>query len=313
VRQGNVPASKGPSRGLPEEFAPADKRASLYEDVEYEEYWDGPAQVRQDALEKHLISEMLPARGRRIIDLGCGYGRLAPCYIDRFDQVVLFDGSMSLLRQAHDSVGDRAILVAGDVGRLPFKKASFDSALSIRVLQHMHDLEGAVKGMRRILARDGQLVFSYHNKRNAHRILHYLNSRKIGDPFSPESVEVSPTLLSHHPTTMASVLRAASFSEPEYRGAVVVNSLASATEKLGGRAPSGLLWAPLMGRFKLAPWLVGRTTAQGGGGFSPGGSIDDLFQCPVCEGNVSRSDQAFVCRGCQREYPISEGIADFRP
>ncbi len=301
-----------PSRGLPADFSVAEKSCSLYEDVEYEEYWDDPGQVRQDALEKRLISDMLPSRGRRIIDVGCGYGRLAPCYIDRFDSVVLYDGSMSLLRQARESLGDRAVVVAGDVMRLPFKAAAFDNVLSIRVLQHMKDLDGAIAGMRRILAREGQFLFSYHNKRNAHRVLTYPKSRRIADPFSHESAEVSPTLISHHPQRMAAIFGSAGFSQPEYRGAVVVNSIARLAEKLGGHEPSGLKWASFTGEHRLAPWLIGRACALDGSPLVTGDSIDDLFECPSCAGDVTRHAESFECVRCGSHYPICDGIADFR-
>lgn len=308
----NLSGNEGRSGGLPGEFPAGEKNFSLYEHVKYDEYWECPARIRQNALEKHLISEMLPIRGRRIIDLGCGYGRLTSCYLDRFDQVVLYDGSMSLLRQARESVGTRAIIVAGDVVRLPFKEASFDTVLSIRVLQHLHDLRGAFQAMRWILARDGHLLFSYHNKRNAHRIVHYLNSRKFGNPFSLDSVEVSPTLLSHHPTTIGNLLHQAGFSEPYYRGAVVLNSLANATEKLCGRTPPGSRWASFTGKFKLAPWLIGRASVQGGDRLHPEDSIHDLFRCPACRGHVNRLGQAYSCEACRRDFPVNDGVADFR-
>lgn len=301
-----------PSRGLPKDFSVAEKSCSLYEDIEYEQYWDDPAQARQDALEKRLISEMLPARGRRIIDVGCGYGRLAPVYIDRFDSVVLYDGSMSLLRHAREDIGERAVLVAGDAMNLPFRAASFDTLLTIRVLQHMTDLGGAIREMRRVLPRGGSFVFSYHNKRNARRVLAYPKTRQTADPFSLESAEVSPTLISHHPTRVAALLGDAGFTDAEYRGAVVVNGLAQLTEKFGRTEPSGLAWASFTGRHALAPWLVGRASAVGGGELAPGDSVEALFECPDCRGNVARSDESYRCGACGRSYPIVDGIADFR-
>jgi len=298
--------------GLPTEFAPADKSYALYEDIEYEEYWDDPSQRRQDALEKHLISAMLPSHGRRVIDVGGGYGRLAPCYVDRFDEMVLFDGSLSLLRQARETLGDRVTLVAGDVLRLPFKSASFDEVLSIRVLQHMQDLRGALEGMRCILAREGRLLFSYHNKRNAHRVMHFMKSRKVGSPFSLDSAEVSPTLISHHPHTMDGLLGSVGFSSPEYRGAVVLDTLARITERFGASKPSGLQWASFTGRHRLAPWLIGNSTAQGGEDLRSATSMSDLFECPACRGELSLTDSSFECSSCSRVFPRSEGIFDFR-
>jgi SAM-dependent methyltransferase len=198
------------------------------------------------------------------------------------------------------------------VMRLPFKPAAFDNVLSVRVLQHMQDLDGAITGIRRILARDGQFLFSYHNKRNAHRVLTYPKSRRIADPFSRESAEVSPTLISHHPERMAAILGDAGFSQPDYRGAVVVNSLAALSEKLGSREPSGLRWASFTGKHRLAPWLIGRTRAVDGADLAPGDSLDELFECPSCHGDVRRLDGSYECGVCGSSYPIVDGIVDFR-
>jgi len=297
---------------LPDTFLPPGRRQSLYEEIDYKEYWNDPGQTRQDRLERHIISSLLPVSGHRIIDLGCGYGRLAPCYLDRFRQVVLFDGSISLLRQADEALRGRALLVAGDIGHLPFRRASFDHVLIIRVLQHVHDLPQAFGELRRITSREGQLLFSYHNKRNVHRIFHWLISRRIANPFSLESKEVSATLLSHHPALILKLIREAGFTAPSYRGAVVLNSLATITEKFNGRRPAGARWAAFTGRFKLAPWLIGRASAEGGEALQPGDSVEDLFQCPACWGTLIRMVQAFECSACHRGFPIRDGIVDFR-
>ncbi|PKQ15526.1 MAG: hypothetical protein CVT67_08900 [Actinobacteria bacterium HGW-Actinobacteria-7] len=300
------------AKSLPDKFPPAEKSFSLYEDIEYQEYWEEPGLDRLDALEQHLITELLPASGRSIIDLGCGYGRLAPCYVDRFERVVLCDGSLSLLHGARETLGDRAVLVAADVTRLPFKPASFDAVLTIRVLQHIQNLECAFEEAHRILARDGTFVFSYHNKSNPHRVLRYLADRSSGNPFTLESVPVWATLISHHPRRVGALMREAGFSDPEYCGTVVVNALANITDRLGRKSPSGASWAQLMGRLRIAPWLIGQSFSQGGSELAPGDDASEILACPACHGDLSRSDRGFGCSACTRMYPIEDGIFDFR-
>jgi hypothetical protein len=41
-------------------------------------------------------------------------------------------------------------------------------------------------------------------------------------------------------------------------------------------------------------------------------SVDELFECPTCRGDLARSTEAFECTACKRAFPIREGIADFR-
>lgn len=299
-------------KGLPDEFAPPERDFALYEDVPYQDFWEDHGRTRQDALERFIIADMLPASGRRILDLGCGYGRLAPVYIDRFDQVVLCDGSLSLLRDAQAAVGPRAVFVLADLAHLPFRPASFDCVLTIRVLQHVRDLQSALEEARRVIAGGGQMLFSYHNKRNARRILRYFEIRKIGDPFSLESAQLEATLISHHPRHVGTLLRQAGFEEPEYRGTVVLDGLARVTERIGGRLPAGARWARFVGRSWLAPWLIGRVFAQGSVVPPAVGPVDDLFRCPICHGDLTRSDQQLECQACRRRYPIDEGIFDFR-
>ncbi len=56
----------------------------FYEGVEYKHFWDGLKRSKLDELEHAIVRELLPVSGRRIIDVGCGYGRLADCYLNRF-------------------------------------------------------------------------------------------------------------------------------------------------------------------------------------------------------------------------------------
>jgi ubiquinone/menaquinone biosynthesis C-methylase UbiE len=310
MRAGHRRDSK--AKGLPDAFPPGDRGYSLYEGIPYQEYWEDPKLVRLDALERHLISDMLPASGRRIIDLGCGYGRLASCYLDRFDQVFLCDGSLSLLRDAHASLGNRAFLVAADIAHLPFRAGSFDCSLAIRVLHHVEDLQRALVEIHRVVAGDGRFIFSYHNKRNARRMLRYFAAPGAANPFSPEPFELTPTLISHHPSEFESLMRRAGFSAPDYQGAAVLPLPAVITDGFGRRTPMGVRLAPFMGRFRLAPWLIGTSRAERAHVLREGNVADDILQCPACDGGLGRSSTGFECFACHRQYPVNGGIADFR-
>lgn len=298
--------------GLPTSLA-SGKGYALYEDVDYREYWADPHLARQDSLEHALIAQMLPATGRRIVDVGGGYGRLSSCYVGRFDTSVVLDGSMSLLEKARRIVDPRVVLVAGDVLQLPFRPAAFDAVLNIRVLQHLPEVEHAVAELGRITAGGGQLVFSYHNKRNARRVAIYLAGKPIPSPFSLESAEVSPALISRHPAYMESLLAEHGFGAPEYRGAASIEGLEALAERLGARQPLGMRMAGFLGRHRLAPWLIGRSTATGGGPLIDAESVSDIFECPACHGSLHRTPDGFTCTACETHYPITNGIADFRP
>lgn len=298
--------------GLPSGFPAPGRAYALYEDVAYNKHWEGASQGRLDALERHIVGSMLPQSGQRILDLGGGYGRLSSVYKNRFDDIVLLDGSMSLLMEARRLLGGQATLIAGDIGSLPFKTSCFDCVLTIRVLQHVTDLPRVLGEMRRILSGRGSLVFSYHNKRNAHRVLHYLDSRKKGDPFSLDSEEISPTLISHHPERFDRLLQDAGFGPARYEGTAVVDAWAAVMERLGSRSTPGAAWAPAMGRLRLAPWLIGCASAPGTTVVQHADSVEDLLACPQCRGGLVRIGSTFECRRCSLTYPLVDDIVDFR-
>jgi len=86
-----------------------------YEGFDYESFWDEPGRRHLDALEHRVVAELLPARGRRILDLGCGFGRLTDVYVERFDEVVLVDLARSQLEVARERWGSRVTLIQADL------------------------------------------------------------------------------------------------------------------------------------------------------------------------------------------------------
>ncbi len=59
-------------------------RTREYEGVEYSGFWDSVDRQKLNELEHAIISELLPASGCRVVDIGCRFGRLSDCYIGRF-------------------------------------------------------------------------------------------------------------------------------------------------------------------------------------------------------------------------------------
>jgi ubiquinone/menaquinone biosynthesis C-methylase UbiE len=160
--------------GIPLKLDPDKRSHELYDDLDYKEFWTGWQQRKLDQAERMVVQRLLPPAGRRLIDLGCGYGRLLPCYLDRFEQVVLFDGSLAFLQEARQKAGGRAIYIAGDVNQLPFRRGSFDGILMVRVLHHIADSKRCMSELHRILAAGGRLVFTYRNKLYLMNILRWL-------------------------------------------------------------------------------------------------------------------------------------------
>ena len=297
--------------GLPLALNP--KQASqLYEGIEYRDFWIEKEKAKLDGLEHMLVRRLLPPAGKRIIDIGCGFGRLADCYLDRFEQVVMLDGSMTLLRQAQEALKDRAVYVAADANRLPFATSSFDYTLMIRVFHHMPNSHWILSEIRRILSADGILAFNYSNKLSAAQLFHRLLRWNKENPFVLEPVVSGKTLIHHHPAYVQRMLVKTGFSDMQYLGTGVMDKLTGKLGPFERWLPSDEAVAPLLGVIKLAPWIMCRTRAKGGFPLRDEKSIDDLFICPACQSPLRRFGQAYVCSSCTLSYPVEDGIADFR-
>jgi SAM-dependent methyltransferase len=134
-----------------------------------------PGQIDADLLNEHVARYLFAARlarGKRVLDAGCGAGY----------------GSAELARAAHSVVGLDRAAEAVDFARahyrlanlffeqascaaLPHADGAFDLVVSFEVLEHLDDWRGFLLEARRVLAPNGQFVVSTPNK------LYYEESR----------------------------------------------------------------------------------------------------------------------------------------
>jgi len=93
--------------------------------------------------------------GERVIDIGCGTGRL----LERItaNLKVGVDYSLEMLKVARKRNKD-FFLVRGDAHRLPFKDNLFDCGVISLGLRHFENPEVALKEARRVLKKGGKLV-----------------------------------------------------------------------------------------------------------------------------------------------------------
>jgi ubiquinone/menaquinone biosynthesis C-methylase UbiE len=299
-------------RGLPVEIDLEKDPYSLYEGVDYEQFWYGSQKRKLGELENAIVSNLLPLSGRRIIDVGCGYGRLANCYLDRFQQIIMVDGSISLLHQALEKTRGRAIYIACDVTRLPFQTASFDAVLMIRVFHHIEDSQACLSELHRLLCNDGKLVFSYCNKQNARRVVRWLLGTQKENPFTKEPSGVRTTFISHHPKAVHGMLSQVGFSKMQYYGAGVLDRLTPGIGFTGRWRTLAKDLAPFFAKSKIAPWILCQAISRGNPSLIDIKGINDLLQCPSCGGNLSDEKNVFMCIMCKRRYPVVDEIIDLR-
>ena len=100
-----------------------------------------------EAILKDYYGDLLDApppfpvgKGQRILDLGCGWGRVLCPVMDRGADAVGFDISGEMLNACSRHLkekGHQPVLTRGDATQTPFKNNSFDGVYSLLVLQHL--------------------------------------------------------------------------------------------------------------------------------------------------------------------------------
>jgi ubiquinone/menaquinone biosynthesis C-methylase UbiE len=122
-----------------------------------ERWWD-------DEFTEFLAETLKPRAGNRILDVGCGEG-LAEVAIGRLhiSQIRLYGvdlvvSKVAAARRETASHNQRVGFAAADACHLPFADSVFDSIYCVAVLQHIRDVDAAVREMARVTRRDGRVV-----------------------------------------------------------------------------------------------------------------------------------------------------------
>ena len=281
-----------------------------YEGSTYEQdFWGGGARDYEDRVERIALRRLLPASGRRLLEIGAGYGRLTDEY-DGFDQLVLMDYSLSHLQAAQARLGDapRFNYVAADVYALPFAAASFDAVTLIRVLHHLVDAPAALREVARVSSRGARFILEYANARNLKAMLRYALRRQRSSPYRLAPTEFVPLNFDFHPQYIAQALAAAGFviearlPVSYFRLGLLKRALPTAwlaaADALLQR--SGALYSPsVFTRNRLRADAAAALTTE------------LHFQCPQCQQRLSRGGDGWRC-AAGHHYRVREGIHDFR-
>ena len=100
----------------------------------------------------------------RVLDLGCGNGRLFDFFKDKKVTYIGIDSSSKLISKAKEKYGN--YFKTADILSLPFSNNYFDSIWSIAVFHHIPSKElrlEALKEIRRVLKKDGKVIITCWN------------------------------------------------------------------------------------------------------------------------------------------------------
>ncbi|MEW6649584.1 MAG: methyltransferase domain-containing protein [Chloroflexota bacterium] len=283
-----------------------------YEGSDYQQrFWEQGGRAYEDGAESIALQRLLPTHGNRLLEVGAGAGRNTPRY-QGYKQIVLLDYSRSQLEQARSRLGDspRYRFIAADVYHLPFVPALFDGATMIRTLHHMTEAHRALESVHRVLQKDAVFILEFANKRNLKAILRYWLRRQTWNPFSPEPVEFVPLNFDFHPATVRAWLQNSGFA--------IQRMLTVSHFRFGWLKrciPTQILvgmdsLAQLTGDWwQLSPSVFTRCRVVAQPAVAEAGSF---FACPACAAPIEDTPPLLTCPACGREYPLQDGIYDFR-
>jgi ubiquinone/menaquinone biosynthesis C-methylase UbiE len=288
-------------------------RVCDYEDSSYRtDFWEGQGREYEDLAERLALRHLLPSSGRRLLDIGAGFGRLAEFY-KGYDQVVLLDYSRSLLRQAQVQLGRdrRFAYVAASFYAMPFVDGAFDAAMMIRVMHHVERVPELLGEVARALGQDGAFVLEFASKRHLKAIARYALGRQAWSPFAPAPYEFVEMNYDFHPAWMRERLAEAGFHVKHQR-AVSHFRLSFLKRRVPARTLAALdgLCQPTGAWWQLTPSVFAQCAADKPPGEGPS---ETLFSCPVCRGgDLHEYSAVMICGGCGRHWAIEDGIYNFK-
>lgn len=276
------------------------------------DFWEGRGRDYEDAVERLALRRLLKKPGKRMLEIGAGFGRLTNEY-SMYGQVVLLDYSLEQLQFARERYGDVGyIYVAADAYQMPFCVDAFDGVTMIRVIHHFVDVPAVLEQVNRVVAGGGQFILEFANKRNLKAMLRHSLGRNGWNPYAPEAVEFAELNFNFHPASLRQQTAEAGF---ELRGHIPVSWL-----RLGALKrclPTRLLVSldTFLQRSALAysPSIFLDLRRQGAGSLAAADADNPqaFLRCPRTGATLQRQYDSLVSPNGPR-WGIKAGVYDFR-
>lgn len=107
--------------------------------------------VSKDFKDSDFIDILKPLLSGRVLEIGCGIGRLAELYDCGIDI------SKEMLKKAPKGKGHKVC----DGQSIPYPDKSFDSIFSVQVFQHIPDIQPYIDEAYRVLKPGGRFIFQF--------------------------------------------------------------------------------------------------------------------------------------------------------
>ncbi len=138
---------------------------NIYDDPEFFKAYSGFRRSKEGldgAPEWPTLRGMLPALdGKRVLDLGCGFGAFARWAAEENARVFGLDLSARMLAEAGSRTTEPAVhYLRAEIGAPPFRDAAFDVVYSSLALHYLPDFADVCRAVRRVSSAGGWFVFS---------------------------------------------------------------------------------------------------------------------------------------------------------
>lgn len=155
----------------------------------YDQRWYGGGYIFEESVytasQQKYVQEHLQYERKRILDVGCGNGRIGSLF-SKDNTVVGIDVSLAAVEAAR-SKGLTGIIGSID-NRLPFKDETFDAVLLIEVIEHVFDPISLLKDICRIMKPKGTLICTTPNAGVVLNRLYFLFKGEFKDFTARENV-----------------------------------------------------------------------------------------------------------------------------
>jgi len=124
------------------------------------------------------------SKDSKLLDIACGTGTYLEIAKRFGADTVGCDISENMVRICKKKGFDNVFI--NDYRVLPFKEGTFDTILCINAIHYSDDPKGVINEMRRVLSKDGTILFTYFNNLNFRSINYLRRMYKKDHPISKE-------------------------------------------------------------------------------------------------------------------------------
>jgi demethylmenaquinone methyltransferase/2-methoxy-6-polyprenyl-1,4-benzoquinol methylase len=149
--------------------------------------WEKEHRCEKEQSKLRKLFPYLPVgKGDRVLDAGCGTGRLIPFLIKSIGptgEIVEMDFAKKMLKIAKEKYADPNIcFIQSDAQHIPFTENSFDVVICFALLPHIPDKQKALREFNRILKPDSPLVVAHNMSRKELNAFH----KKVKGPVTQD-------------------------------------------------------------------------------------------------------------------------------